>query len=221
MPQRSAVDELNEYIERDELESSCESIKQSAKRHELFGQIFHHSPKSDDMGDFLGRLRKTELFRRRQHRKLRSTLNHDYDGNLIDIFDEEAPPPPPPSLPPPSAKFDSLFFKSAAIAFNEAASNDRIPFSLSPSQGEGNQFSTDLTTASTSIQFDESALPAQPTAPQGKHIEPIYSAHTESQSSNLMTALSRRRRLKHEQDLSYFLGLDIESDYPEEIEPKI
>ena len=220
MPQRSAVDELNEYIERDELESSCERINQSAKRHELFGQVFHHSPKSDNMGDFIGRLKKTELFRRRQHRKLRSTLNHDYDGNLIDIFDEagqgeEAPPPPPPPPPFPSssAKFDSLVFKNAAIASNKAASSDRIP--LSPSEGI-----QDLTTSINSMQFDESVLPTQATVPESKRIQPIYSVHTESQSGDLMTALSRRRRLKHEQDLSYFLGLDIESDYNEEIEPK-
>ena len=213
MPQRSAIDELNEYIERDEIEESSENISQSVRRHELFGRVRLPLPNSTNLNDFMGRLRQIELFRRRQHRKLRSTLSRDYDGNLIDLFDqaghgdEEPPPPPPPSL-------FSVAQIAAIVAGSEALHYDQ----MSSSQSQRLQSGADSRTSIISASLDESFLPSRSTVTSTICSPKACLSPTKSVNRDLMTALSRRRRLKHEQDLSYLLGLDIENDDTQDCE---
>lgn len=108
MQQLTALDELNEYIAKscddDIIGNICKPLKRCESLERV--SIYLCDKQSDPAPSrgFLERLKQREVSRRRQHRNLRWNFNHDYVGNMIDLFDvsygedDDYPPPPPPYL---------------------------------------------------------------------------------------------------------------------------
>lgn len=215
MSQRSAVDELTEYIDHNDVEESVVNISHSMKRHEFFGRVSVPLSSCDssqsDLEEFMSRLKQTETFRRRFHRNLRRNLNRDYDSNLIDLFDlSSMPPPPPPLLLDDTIEttVNSKLERCDETLFGNSYNLRRLEENVKAV----------LSAPAASISFDESVCETTTTIPPLGRSERSHTSQLEGATGDLMIALCKRRRQKHDQELLYLLGLNSEDDDNEKIE---
>ena len=217
MSHRSAIDELADYIDNNEVQESIENMTQSMQRHELIGRvsvpISSSESRSPDIDDFFGRLKQTETFRRRIHRNLRRNFHRDCDSNLIDLFEATSieygiPPPPPPLLQHPKA---AEVFYTKLNSIEETSL--RNSFEL---KQLGENIGPVLSAPIASVTFDESVCEITSTIPPLGRSERSLAVQLNPLNSDLMIALCKRRRQKQDHDLSYLLGLDVDDDDSQE-----